>query len=254
MPPAAASSDELDRSTRTPRTAVVWDALRDLATTAGTGEHPLDVIDVGGGTGGFAVPLARLGHRVTVVDPSPDALAALQRRAGEAGVEVRAVQGDAAGLLDVVEAGSADLVLCHGVLEHVDDPVPAAAALAAGLRPGGTLSLLVASRNAVVLARAVAGRFAEARHALDDPDGRWGPGDPLPRRFTEPVLAALLDTAGLRVEAVHGVRTVADLVPGALVDGEPGAVEALVDLELATAALPEFRAVATQLHVRAVRS
>ncbi len=253
MPPSAASShhvDELDRSTRTPRTAVVWAELRGLA----AGDGVLDVVDVGGGTGGFAVPLAGLGHRVTVVDPSPDALAALQRRAGEAGVEVRALQGDAAGLLDVVAAGSADLVLCHGVLEYVDDPVPALAALAVVLRDGGTLSLLVASRNAAVLARAVAGRFAEARHALHDPDGRWGAGDPLPRRFTEPGLAALLEGAALRVEAVHGVRTVADLVPGALVDGEPGAAEALVELETATASLAEFRALATQLHVRATRA
>jgi SAM-dependent methyltransferase len=228
---------------------VVWDALQGVV--AGEG---LDVLDVGGGTGGFAVPLAALGHRVTVVDPSPDALASLQRRAGEAGVEVRAVQGDAAGLLDVVEAASADLVLCHGVLEHVDDVAPAVRALADVLRPGGTLSALVAHRNAVVLARAVAGHFAEARHALDDPDGRWGPGDPMPRRFTQAGLLPVLEAAGLRVGAVHGVRTVADLVPGGVADHEPGAAAALVELERATADLPDFRAVATQLHVLATRA
>jgi SAM-dependent methyltransferase len=253
--PAAVAALEarLDRSTRTVRNAVVWDELAAVAAAAAETGRALDVVDVGGGTGGFAVPLARLGHRVTVVDPSPDALAALLRRAEESGVQVRALQGDAAALLDVVPAGSADLVLCHGVLERVDDPAPAMAALAAALRPGGTLSVLVASRNAAVLARAVAGRFAEARHALDDPDGRWGAGDPLPRRFTEGRLAELVAGAGLRVDAVHGVRTVADLVPGALVDGEPGAADALLELEEATAHLPEFRALATQLHVRASR-
>ena len=73
-------------------------------------------------------------------------------------------------------------------------------------------------------------------------------------KFTEPGLLVLLGDAGLRVEEVHGVRIVADLVPGALVDGEPGAADALVALETATAQLPEFRAVATQLHVRATRS
>lgn len=240
------------------RTAVVWDVLRAAVGASpgseqGASGEPLDVLDVGGGTGGFAVPLAVLGHRVTVVDPSPDALASLQRRAGESGVAVSAVQGDAAGLLEVVDPASADLVLCHGVLEQVDDVAPAVSALVAVLRPGGTLSVLVAHRNAVVLARAVAGHFTEARHALDDPDGRWGRGDPMPRRFTEPELLDVLSGAGLRVGGVHGVRTVADLVPGGLVDLEPGAADALVELELATAHLPAFRAVATQLHVLATR-
>ncbi|MGN6246636.1 MAG: class I SAM-dependent methyltransferase, partial [Motilibacteraceae bacterium] len=91
-------------------------------TTADTTAGALDVLDVGGGTGGFAVPLAREGHRVTVVDPSPDALAALERRAAEAGVPVRAVQGDLSDLLDVVPAAGADVVLVHGALEHADDP------------------------------------------------------------------------------------------------------------------------------------
>ncbi|MCA1713058.1 MAG: methyltransferase domain-containing protein, partial [Actinobacteria bacterium] len=77
----------------TARTAVVWDVLSAVA--AGSAE-PLDVVDAGGGTGGFAVPLAQAGHTVTVVDPSPDSLAALGRRADEGGLggRVRGVQGD----------------------------------------------------------------------------------------------------------------------------------------------------------------
>ncbi|MGH3366049.1 MAG: methyltransferase domain-containing protein, partial [Nocardioidaceae bacterium] len=109
------------------RTAVVWDALsRSLETCRHqvTESRPLHVLDLGGGTGGFAVRLAEVGHRVTVVDPSPDALASLARRADEAGVsdQIRGIQGDSSDLLEVVDRGSADAVLCHGVLEVVDDP------------------------------------------------------------------------------------------------------------------------------------
>src|SRR5437764_12431059 len=106
------------------RTAVVWDYLTATLDELGQAGTTLRVLDAGGGTGGFAVPLAELGHHVTVVDPSPDSLAALDRRAAESGTsgQVQAVQGDVAGLADVVEAGSVDLVLCHSVLEVVDDP------------------------------------------------------------------------------------------------------------------------------------
>jgi SAM-dependent methyltransferase len=247
-------SSESPRVHRALRTAVVWEAVQDaLASRGAGGDDVLDVLDVGGGTGGFAVPLAELGHRVTVVDPNPDALASLQRRAGDVGVSVRAVQGDAAGLTEVVPSGSADLVLCHGVLEHVDELEPALAALADALRAGGLLSVLVANRNAVVLSRALAGRFDQARHALEDAHGRFGAGDPLPRRFTADELVRLVRAHGLDEVAVHGVRIFSDLVSGALVDAEPGAAELLLALERATADHDDFRAIATQLHVVAVR-
>ncbi|RLP92402.1 bifunctional 2-polyprenyl-6-hydroxyphenol methylase/3-demethylubiquinol 3-O-methyltransferase UbiG, partial [Micromonospora sp. CV4] len=101
----------------TPRTAVIWSVLR--AELDRRGDAELTVLDVGGGTGGFAVPLARAGHRVTVVDASPDALAALTRRAAEAGVadRIAAVQGDGDALAGLVEPAGVDLVLCHAVLE-----------------------------------------------------------------------------------------------------------------------------------------
>ncbi|MGW5848527.1 class I SAM-dependent methyltransferase [Streptomyces sp. NPDC055254] len=235
------------------RTAVVWEVLEEALDrrVKATGRDVLDVLDTGGGTGKFAVPVARLGHRVTVVDPSPNALFGLERRVAEAGVSdlVRGVQGDAQGLLDVVEREAYDVVLCHGVLEYVDDPAEGVANAVAALRPGGTLSLLGAGLGGAVLARALAGHFTEARTALTDPAGRWGSGDPVPRRFTAEQLSELVGGAGLTVGSVHGVRIFADLVPGVLVDTEPGAVEALLRLEEAAAELPAFHAVATQLHV-----
>ncbi|MEU6758737.1 MULTISPECIES: methyltransferase [unclassified Streptomyces] len=235
------------------RTAVVWEVLKEALDrrVKATGRDVLDVLDTGGGTGKFAVPVARLGHRVTVVDPSPNALFGLERRVAEAGVAdlVRGVQGDAQGLLEVVDRDAYDVVLCHGVLEYVDDPAEGVANTVAALRSGGTLSLLAAGLGGAVLARALAGHFTEARTALTDPAGRWGSGDPVPRRFTAEQLSELVAGAGLAVGAVHGVRIFADLVPGVLVDTEPGAVEALLRLEEAAAELPAFHAVATQLHV-----
>ena len=239
------------------RTAVVWDVLRAALAeqTQTCGREQLDVLDAGGGTGGFAVPLAELGHAVTVVDPSPDALAALERRAAESGVteRVRALQGDAGGLLDVVLPESADVVLCHGALEYVDDPAGAIATFSRCLRPGGVLSVLARNRNAVVLSRALAGHFVQARAALNDPDGRWGQADPVPRRFTLAQIVALLSGAGLAVGAVHGIRVFSDLVPGALVELEPGARDALLALEADAAEHPALRDLATQLHVLASR-
>jgi SAM-dependent methyltransferase len=233
------------------RTAVVWEVLSAALHEADPDGAGLVVVDAGGGTGGFAVPLAEAGHQVTVVDPSPDSLAALQRRAAERGLQVAALQGDLGDLPQLVEPGNADLVLCHSVLEVVDDPSAALAAAADTLKPGGRLSLLVANRDAVVLARALAGRPDEAAHALTDPAGRWGPADGTARRWTPAGITELVTAAGLSVEQVHGVRTLSDLVPSAVLDIEPGAAAALLALERTLSDRSPFRDLATQLHVLA---
>lgn len=246
----------MSRPSASLRTAVVWEVLKDALDRRikSTGRDELDVLDTGGGTGNFAVPVARLGHRVTVVDPSPDALFALERRAAEAGVadRVRGVQGDVHGLFEVAERGGSDAVLCHGVLEYVDDPADGLRNAVAALRPGGgTLSLLAAGLGGAVLARALAGHFTEARQVLTAPDGSWGEGDPMPRRFAPEQLTALVTGTGLEVAAVHGVRVFTDLVPGPTEETEPDAQEALARLEAAAAALPAFHSIASQLHVLA---
>ena len=241
-------------------TPVVRDVLEAVvsALVAETGRAQLDVVDAGGGTGGFAVPLASQGHAVTVVDPSPDSLAAAQRRAAEAGVPLRAVQGDVADLASVAGDKNVDLVLCHSVLEYVDSPPAAMAAIAAVLRPGGAVSVLTASAVAAVIHRALAGRFDDARRLLagigtESEQATDGAGPAPTRRFTLAGVTALIEEAGLRPGAAHGVRVFADLVPRVVADADPGAAEALRALEQAASAHPAFHDYAAQFHVLGYR-
>jgi S-adenosylmethionine-dependent methyltransferase len=240
-----------------PRTAVVWAVLQaEVERRAAAGDAGrLRVLDLGGGSGVFAVALAELGHLVTVVDTSPDALATLQRRAGEAGVSDRvvAVAGDVERMPDEIPAAGFDMVLCHGLLEIVDDAAATLRTVAGRLRPGGCASVMVTGRAATVMARVLGGHAAAALRALTDADGRWGDRDVLRRRFDTEQLRSLVADAGLVVESVHGAQIFADLVPGALLDGVPGAAETLRELELAASDRPPYRDIAAHLHVLARR-
>ncbi|MFC5952328.1 class I SAM-dependent methyltransferase [Pseudonocardia lutea] len=216
------------------------------------------VVDVGGGSGSWAVPLAAAGCAVTVVDVSPNALAALERRAREAEVHalVTPVQGDADQLpevvADLIDSGGADLVLGHGLLEVVDDPARAAASLAAVAAPGAAVSVLASSRNAAVLWHVLAGRLEEARAVLTDPDGRYGPEDTLRRRLDGPTVTALLEgTRRLRVELVQGDGLLEAWLPHAVRDGGPTALRGAAELEDLAAGVPALREVAARLHVLA---
>lgn len=224
------------------RSGAVWAALEPIL-----GGASMHILDVGGGTGGFAVPLAQRGHTVTVVDPSPDALALLASRAAAAGVAeaIRGVQGDGDRLADVVAPASADLVLCHHVLEFVDDPRSAASAVAACLRPRGWVSLLAANQSGAVLSRALNGRADEALALLrEHPDPSVGGRQ---RRFDIETLTTLMTQAGLAVEQWHGVRVVVDLLPAA----ENGADNqaAVRELEALLAQRSPYRDLATDLHL-----
>lgn len=85
------------------------------------------VLDLGCGDGRNAIPLARAGHRVTAVDRSRFALAALRREAARAGwspddeepLGMEIVEADVSALCPLDDY---DLVIAHGVL-HLFPPM-----------------------------------------------------------------------------------------------------------------------------------
>lgn len=108
---------------------------------------PARVLDCGAGTGFVSLLAARLGHKVTALDVSPQMLAALQAKAAAQGLAVDVVEGSAA----APPAGPWDAVVERHLAWTLPDPAATLEAWRA-VAPYGRLVLV---------------------------EGMWGKGDPV---------------------------------------------------------------------------
>ena len=140
---AAGFDDEPDHGLRDPAVRAAWAAL--LAAHLPAAGEPLDVVDLGCGTGSLAVLLAEAGHRVRGLDLSPAMVERARAKVASHDLadRVHLAVGDAAE--PPGEPGSADVVLCRHVLWALPDPSAALARWVRLLRPGGRLLLVEGS-------------------------------------------------------------------------------------------------------------
>lgn len=179
---------------------------------------PLRVLDVGGGDGADSLPLAGLGHHVTILDYSASLLAAAAEAAEAAGLSerLRTVHADLAELPgpEAVDVRSGfDLVLCHNVLHYRSDVEATVARLASVVRPGGLLSVMAPNPAMDVLAAAVRRTEpAEAAELLDAATIRGATFDREVQRLEAETVEAALTSVGCRVDHRFGLRCVMDLI------------------------------------------
>ena len=115
-------------------------AIRTTPSAGSSATKPLDVVDLGAGTGKLTHSLVALGHRVTAVEPLPEMSAFL--RASLPGVAV--VEGGAEAI--PLPDASADAVAVAQAF-HWFDHEPALREIARVLRPGGRLALVWNTRD-----------------------------------------------------------------------------------------------------------
>ncbi|HEY3888204.1 MAG TPA: methyltransferase [Caulobacteraceae bacterium] len=193
------------------------------------------ILDVGGGDGGDALPLALAGHSLTVLDPSAPMLDKLAEDAVAAGVgdRIAGLQGDIDSIADLDLPGF-DLVLCHFVLQYLDDLGGPLGQLLAAVRPGGYISLIAPNRPGEVLAKAARGVDPAAAFALLDAEtNRTLTFDHAVRRIDAETAIDALQCAGSAPIARFGGRIINDLLPDSAPKADPAFFADLLRLELA---------------------
>jgi S-adenosylmethionine-dependent methyltransferase len=216
---------------------------------------PMYALDVGCGTGAAAVRLAQLGFHITQLDSSQAMLDIAGRTVEEAGITNRVTlrQGDAAQLTNLFPAASFDVVLCHNILEYVDDPATVLRGAARLLRAASAIiSIVVRNQAGEVFKAAIqAGDLAAAEANLTAEWGFESLYGGRVRLFNAPGLQAMLKAASLAVIAERGVRVLADYLPPRV--SRSSDYSRILELERKLGSRPEYAAVARYTHCLARR-
>jgi len=212
--------------------------------------HSLRALDLGCGTGAAGVRLAHLGIHVTLLDSSPAMLDLAERTIVQAGLRENTAfeLGDAIQLSDIFRAGSFDIILCHNLLEYVDDPGAVLRGIVHAMRDSSSLlSILVRNQAGEVLKAALqSGDLAAAESNLTAECGHESLYGGKVRLFTPEALEGMLCDESLTVTARRGVRVIADYLPNHI--SRTAEYDRIFALERKLGARREFFAVARYMH------
>jgi SAM-dependent methyltransferase len=137
-------------------------------------------VELGPGVGTFTTRLLDAGVReLLLVEPDPSFAEVLERRFGDDPRVSIVREGLPESPTLAARPGGFGMALCQNVLEHVDDDAAALRAIAAALRPGGRLALLVPAHPRLY-------------GSLDSTYGHY-------RRYTRERLREVVESSGLEL-------------------------------------------------------
>ncbi|MEV5282379.1 methyltransferase domain-containing protein [Streptomyces sp. NPDC052811] len=221
-----------------------WGRLRYTVAEANLARHldaldggALRVLDLAGGDGGDAVRLAARGHHVTIVDYAADMLAAARERATAGGLTelITCVQADVSTLPADLADAEFDVVLCHNLLQYVDDVPTTLAAALAPLKRGGLFSVMALNRHSAALNAAVREMDpAAALAALGTDQYQARTFDAALTLHTAEEVIPVLQSLGCQDVRHYGIRGFCDYITDDARKYDPAYYAELERLELAT--------------------
>lgn len=197
-----------------------WYRLRYSISFANVQRHldgrSLRFLDVGGGNGLDTIRYAADGHTVTLLDISSEMLKEARRNAEAYGVADRVTfcQADLADIPPLFPDPTFDVVLCHNVIEYIDDMPAMLRAMCHALLPNGLISIMGINRFSESYRQALQRLDLNAAYSNLDTRTYFTPVfETSIRLYAAEDLIPTLQDMGCSLVGRYGIRCVCDYIP-----------------------------------------
>lgn len=211
------------------------------------------ILDAGGGQGQFSLTLAQAGHELVLCDISAEMLkmAEAQVQANNLQSRVQLVQSSIQDLSSQLSRDEQqfDWVICHAVMEWMQDPSELIDHLCQHIKPGGYLSLIFYNLNSLIFKNCLRTNFKKIINK--DFAGSAGSLTPINPLTTEQVLAWVKQHP-LEVLSHSGIRVFHDYILNdankqKLLDEKTS--DELIQMELELSQQEPFRSLGRYIHL-----
>jgi S-adenosylmethionine-dependent methyltransferase len=217
-----------------------WQKLKYKLAQANLAKHlgpgPLHVLDAGGGNGFDSIPLAQQGHRVEIVDYSREMLAEARRTAALAQTQEKVTvhQADLRDVRQLFPGVQFDLVLCHNVLQYLEDAHALFKDLVASLKTGGVISVVSINRYSIAYRTAFPrGDLAQALNEIDAHSMQGKVFNTTLSAYSAVEIEEILKGEGCEIEQDYGIRCICDYWGDNELKSNPAVFQQLERLEFA---------------------
>jgi len=177
------------------------------------GQNQMRILDAGGGNGLDAISFAKQGHLVDIVDYSQQMLADIHDRTMQEniGEQIRTHLADVKNILDLFPDTQFDLIMCHNVLQYIDDIPLLFRDFAKLLKPDGVVSILSVNRYSIPYHAAfIDNNLAQALAQLDTRISKTKIFDAVMTNYCAEEIKELLEKVGIVPEGDYGIRCICD--------------------------------------------
>jgi S-adenosylmethionine-dependent methyltransferase len=212
----------------------------------------LTILDAGGGNGIETISLAQQGNKVVLLDYSDEMLAEARNNAKKYNLphEINYIKGDVSLIPQLFEKESFDIVLCHRVLQYVENKELVLNALSYAVKLQGILSIICINRYSEPYRLAIQeNNLSDAYKALDSNVIMSKVFDTPMKAYSAKDFSIPLQESGYEIIGEYGIRCINDYIANNESKSDPKIYEEIEKLEYSMSDKYPYYLLARSFHI-----